>query len=134
MGKTKVRPDQFGKALSGIIKEYSDDTVKEMPDVVKEVAKNTVKKLKSRSQQLFNGTQYSKSFKNKKITDNSNVTSYVVYSDLPQLTTWLEHGHNITNQTGQVYGHTPAKPHWADAEEEAIKELENMLVKSIGGT
>lgn len=134
MEKTKISPNQLGDTISSLIKEYADDVVRDLPDTVQEVAKATVKELKNRSAELFDGTKYQKSFKSKKLSDSSNLTSYVIYSDMPHLTSWLEHGHIIKNKTGKVYGTTRAKPHWADAEEKAIEDLEKKLTKDIEGT
>lgn len=129
----RVNPSQLGSAISDIIKEYTDDIVKAMPDIVKEVSKNTVKTLKKSAGAQFGGQKYKNSFRYKDLTIVKDKPNTVIYSAAPhyRVAHLLEHGHVIKNQTGIVYGTTQARPHWKPAEEAAVKDLEDKLVKKI---
>lgn len=132
--KTVVSPDQLATQVQSIVQEYTDDLIKKMPDLVKEVAQDTVKDLKQRASGLFGGSTYKRSFKSKKMnTSDSSKTEYTIYSTEPQLAHLLEKGHVIKNQTGQTYGMTQARAHWAPAEENANDELEKKIRESIEG-
>lgn len=133
MAEIKVAPNQLGAEVENLLKEYSDDVIRKMPDAVKEVTADTVKALKTKAGELFKGTKYNKSFKSKKQSTTASGTKYVIYSTEYRLAHLLEKGHWIKNQTGRVYGKTKARPHWAPAEKEAVKELEKKLTEEIEG-
>lgn len=127
----KIKPNQLGETIDSILKEYSDDIVRQMPDVVKEVTQDTVKDLKKRASTLVGGKKYKKSFKSRLTTGYSGKTIYTVYSTEYRVAHLLENGHVIKNKTGRIYGRTSARPHWGPAEEQAIKNLEKKLSKKI---
>lgn len=127
----KVSPNQLGTEVSKILTEYTDDVVKALPDIVKDVAKDTVQDLKDRSSELFGGKKYKRSFKSKKLTQNSSKAEYTVYSTEYRITYLLENGHIIKNKTGKVYGTTQARPHWEPAEQEAVKKLEEKIAEAV---
>lgn len=131
-----VSPEELGDAIGKIFKEYSDETVRAIPDIVKTVAQSTVKDLKTRTSKMFKThkskkRRYDKSFKSRKLVSVSGKTEYEVYSSEYQLTHLLEHGHAKANQYGRYYGKTRAFPHWAPAEEKAIKDLEQKLKDTL---
>jgi len=131
---TTISPNQLGSQVQTIVQQYTDDLIKKMPDLVKEVAQDTVKDLKQRASGLFGGTTYKRSFKSKKlVTSDSSKTEYTVYSTQPSLAHLLEKGHVIKNQTGQTYGMTKARAHWAPAEENASDSLERKIRETIEG-
>lgn len=124
---TKVKPEQLGTAISDVIREYTDDVIRELPEACQQAAKKTVKALKSNASKIGGTGAYRKSFKSKKTAGDSNITTYTVYSTKYRIAHLLEHGHVIKNQTGRVYGVTAAKPHWAPAEQEGMEELEKLI-------
>ena len=127
----KVSVDKLGSAISDMLETYSQEVSREMPEIIKDITKDTVKDLKDRASKLFGGKEYKKSFKSKKITSTSDKAVYKIYSEEYRLVHLLEHGHAIKNQTGKVYGKTPAKPHWQPAEEKAVKALEDRITEKL---
>lgn len=121
----KVSPGGLGGAVSDILRQYSDDIVKEMPEAVKQAAKTAVKQLKGSAPSRTG--KYKGSFKTKTTESTSSLTTVEVYSSKPGLPHLLEFGHVIRNRTGKVYGVTRAFPHWAPAEEAASEELEKLI-------
>lgn len=133
MANVKISPDQLGETIESILNQYSDDLIRDMPDIVKEVAQETVKELKAEAGRLFGGTKYKKSFKSKKLAGANGKISYTIYSTEYRLTHLLEKGHVIKNQTGQVYGMTEGRPHWATAESKAVNSMEQKLTEAAKG-
>lgn len=131
MSNVKCSASEFAKVLGNAIKQYSDDVVAELPDAVKEAATVGVKALKANASSAVGGTKYKNSFRKENTGSSSSMTSFTIYSTRYRVAHLLEHGHVIKNKHG-VYGVTQARPHWAPAEEEAIKALEDAIEKKIG--
>ena len=131
MSDIKCKPDEFAKALGNVIQQYSDAVVQSLPDAVNAAAKKGLKTLKAEAKKKINGSRYVSSFKNKKTQSTSGITEYTLYSTRYRVAHLLEHGHAIKNQTGKVYGVTSARPHWAPAENTAVKELEDQIQQKV---
>ncbi len=131
MRSQRVKPGGLTDAIGEIIKQYSDDVVRDLPESVKKAAKEGVKALKSNAASAVGGTIYKGSFKSKKTASSYGLTEYTIYSTKYRIAHLLEHGHVIKNGTGRVYGVTAARPHWAPAEEEAAKVLEEEIKKKV---
>ena len=125
----------LSNALSGIIEEYSDEVIRDMPETTKEAGKTCVKALKSGAKAAgIGGTKYVNSFRSKETRSDSRVTTITVYSSKYQLAHLLEHGHVIRNRPGgKILGMARAFPHWAEAEEKASEELETKIKMKISG-
>lgn len=124
----KIKPDKLGNEIENILKQYSDDVVAVLPKAAEKAAKACVKELKANAPKKSGA--YAKSFTSKKTKDTSSETEYTVYSNKPGLAHLLEYGHKLSNQYG-VYGHSPAHPHWAGAEEKANEVFEEEIEKAV---
>lgn len=107
------------------LRQYSDELNEEIKADTLKVAKETVKQLKETSPKKTGA--YAKSWSQKESVKGTHVSKRVVYNkDHYQLTHLLEKGHAKKNG-----GRVQAYPHIRPAEEKAIKNLEEEIVKSI---
>ncbi|MBR4907764.1 MAG: hypothetical protein IKY16_07935 [Bacteroidales bacterium] len=122
-------------ALNGIIEEYSDEVIRDLPETTKAVGKTCVKTLKAEAKAAgIGGTKYVGSFRSKETRNDSRATTVTVYSSKYQLAHLLEHGHVVRNRPGgRIVGMARAFPHWAEAEEKASEELEKKIKMKISG-
>jgi len=128
----KVNPQNFDDALIKIMDEYADEVCKSIPETVDHVAKQGKKLLKAYATSAgIGGRKYKNSFKVVKGASNAFGASFTLASSEYQLTHLLEKGHAKRNQYGSYSGTTKAYPHWAKAEEDTAKLLENELTKTI---
>lgn len=138
MGRPKkqvITPDQLSDTIIECMNLYSDDVVKALPDIVKDTGKYAVKVLKQKAKAAgINGTKYVNSFVSKVTAETPSYVTVTVHSKrYYRLAHLLEKGHTITNQTGQIYGVTQARPHWKPAEEAASEELGKRLSMKLEG-
>lgn len=124
---SKIKLSQLADEMTKMYKEYSDEVIKAMPEATKKAAKACVKSLKANAPKKSG--EYAGSFKQKTTESSSSKTEITVYSTLPGLPHLLEFGHAKKNQYG-YYGVTGAHPHWAPAEDEANKVLEEEITKA----
>ena len=110
------------KDLMRELNAYAQDIKDEMEQEAHNVAKKTAKKLKSTSPRKTD--KYRKGWRAKKVNTASVVHNATDY----QLTHLLEHGH--VNRDGSF---TAARPHIADAEQEAIEEYLKKVEEAIKG-
>ena len=122
-------------ALNGIIEEYSDEVIRDLPETTKAVGKTCVKTLKTESKAAgIGGSKYVNSFKMKETRNDSRVTTVTVHSSKYQIAHLLERGHPIRRKPGgKIVGMARAFPHWAEAEEKASEELEKKIKMKISG-
>lgn len=107
------------------VKEVLDTFSKEFQERVDAAAdtasKDTVKRLKNTSPR--DTGDYAKSWSRKKVPGG-----YVVYNkNHPGLTHLLENGHALANQFGSLGKRVRAYPHIKLAEQEGIREFEELL-------
>ena len=138
MGRQKkqvITPDQLCDTIIDCLNLYSDDVVTALPDLVKDTGKYTVQVLKKKAKAAgIGGTKYVNSFSSKVTKETATLTTVTVHSKkYYRLAHLLEKGHWITNQTGQIYGMTEAKPHWKPAEDEATEELGRKIQMKLEG-
>ena len=121
----KVKIDDMTQAIMKELKQYSKDLNEEIKLDTKKVAKEAVKELKATSPKKTGA--YAKSWTEKESVKGENVSKRVIYNkDHYQLTHLLENGHAKV-KGGRVEG----RPHIRPAEEKAIKNLEEEIIKSI---
>lgn len=120
MATVKVNPEQLGDAVDKILTEYFDGVETEATRLVAEVATETTAKLQVTSPK--DTGKYAKGWRVKQGKKAKARNEVEIYNTRYQLTHLLEHGH-IKVVHGTVLGFTAARPHIAQAEQEAIDRL-----------
>lgn len=120
MATVKVNPEQLGDAIDKILTEYFDGVETESTRLVAEVAAETTAKLQGTSPK--DTGKYAKGWRVKQGKKAKARNEVEIYNTRYQLTHLLEHGH-IKVVHGTVLGFTAARPHIAQAEQEAIDRL-----------
>ena len=133
--KQTITPDQLSDTIIECLNLYSNEVVEALPDIVKDTGKYAVEVLKKKAKDAgIKGNKYVKSFAATVTEESASYVSVTVHSKrYYRLAHLLEKGHTITNQTGQIYGTTQARPHWLPAQEEASKELGKRLTMKLEG-
>lgn len=122
---TKI--DNLAQKIMEGLKEYADLASDDVKKAVRK-AGNTVRKEISENAPKDTGA-YAKSWSVKKTKETSNSLEVTVHSkNRYQLAHLLEHGH--AKRGG---GRVAARPHIAQAEENAIETLETEIEKALGG-
>lgn len=122
---TKI--DNLANEIMEGLKEYADLASDDVKKAVRK-AGNTVRKEISENAPTDTGA-YAKSWSVKKTKETSNSLELTVHSkNRYQLAHLLEHGH--AKRGG---GRVAARPHIAQAEENAIETLETEIEKALGG-
>ena len=122
---TKI--DNLANEIIEGLKEYADLASDDVKKAVRK-AGNTVRKEISENAPKDTGA-YAKSWSVKKTKETSNSLEVTVYSkNRYQLAHLLEHGH--AKRGG---GRVAARPHIAQAEENAIEILETEIARALGG-
>lgn len=122
---TKI--DNLANEIMEGLKEYADLASDDVKKAVRK-AGNTVRKEISENAPKDTG-DYAKSWSVKKTKETSNSLEVTVHSkNRYQLAHLLEHGH--AKRGG---GRVAARPHIAQAEENAIETLETEIEKALGG-
>ena len=104
-----------------VLDEYSKELQERVDAAIDMASKDTVKRLKNTSPR--DSGDYAKSWTRKKIAGG-----YVVYNKKHyRLTHLLENGHALANQFGSLGKRVPAYPHIKPAEQEGIREFEELL-------
>lgn len=125
-----ISADQFETALKDALKEYEQDVSKEATNAVVKVGRKTPEYVKDAASRI-GGTEYKNSFVCK-VSKKKRLAEATIYSPKHyQLTHLLENGHYLVyfgKPTGKM---TRAFPHWAQAEEKAVEELERAVREAI---
>lgn len=125
MANTKI--DNLAQEIMEGLKEYADLASDDVKKAVRK-AGNTVRKEIASTAPVDTG-KYAKSWSVKKTKETSNSLEVTVHSkNRYQLAHLLEHGH--AKRGG---GRVAARPHIAQAEENAIETLETEIEKALGG-
>ena len=122
-----VSVDDLASAISEALQEYRDLAAEDMKRVINEAGKTIRKEIKARAPR--ESGQYAKSWRVKKIHEDSQSVELMVYSPKRYfLTHLLEHGHAKRNG-----GRVSARPHIAPAEEVGEEKLKKDLEKALAG-
>ena len=122
-----VKIDNLADEIMNGLKEYADLATDDLKKSVRK-AGNTVRKDIAASAPKDTGA-YAKSWSVKKTKETSNSLELTVHSNNRyQLAHLLEHGH--AKRGG---GRVAARPHIAQAEENAIETLETEIARALGG-
>ena len=121
-----LQVNEFEHAVNAILADYKDTINADVQAITKSVAKDTVKKVQAAAP-VRTGA-YKKSIKSKVTEKGVNRATSVVYAAAPRyrLTHLLEYGHAKVNG-----GRVQARPHWSQAEQDAISEFERKLKEAI---
>jgi hypothetical protein len=120
-----AKSNSLANEITKVLEMYSQNVKEEVNQATAEAANTAVKILKTTGDYDDYRGEYRKSFDITK-TKKGNTT---VFSSEYRLTHLLEKGHMTRDGTSR----TNAYPHWKPAEEKAIKEFEENLVKGIEG-
>ena len=125
MGNVKI--DNLAEEVMKGLAEYKNLATDNMKSAVRKAGKSVKKDIQANAPKKTGA--YSKSWTVKTKKENSDSLVLTVYSPKKyQLAHLLEKGH--AKRGG---GRTKAVPHIAPAEQEAIKELESDIKRSLGG-
>ena len=123
----KCSIDGLADAIMEGLKEYSDLASSEVKGAVRKAGKLVKDEIAANAPKKTGA--YSKSWSVKATKETSESLELVVYSkNRYQIAHLLEHGH-AKRGGGRVVG----IPHIAPAEEKAVKQLEEDIVKKLGG-
>lgn len=124
-----IKIDDMTNAIMKELKQYSEELNEEIKVDTKKVAQEAVKQLKSTSPKRSGA--YAKSWTQKESVKGEHVSKRVIYNkDHYQLTHLLENGH-VKIKNGKAAGRVDGISHIKPAEEKAIKNLEEKIIKSI---
>ena len=122
-----VSVDDLASAINEALQEYRDIAAEDMKRVINDAGKTIRKEIKARAPK--ESGQYAKSWRVKKIHEDSQTVELMVYSPKRYfLTHLLEHGHAKRNG-----GRVSARPHIAPAEEVGEEKLMKDLEKALAG-
>ena len=124
----KIKVDDIGVSINAILQSYGKEVTAAIEPIIERVAKKTVERLKTTGGYQDRTKKYRRSFKHI-VSKGYKGAQGVIYSSAPnyRITHLLENGHLTRNGTSRV----KAYPHWAPAEEVAIKDFESELIQGI---
>lgn len=125
MANNSIRPEQLASAVMEGLKEYADLAADDMKKAVKKAGTSVRKEIQQNAP--ADTGAYAKSWAVKKEKETSDSIQLIVHSkNRYQLAHLLEHGH-AKRGGGRVAG----KAHIAPAEENAVRQLEEEIERSL---
>lgn len=124
MSSKKVSINNFEKAITDILEEYSEDATEVMKETIPVVGKKVVSELKKTSPKKTG--KYAKGWKYKEEKERLSISAIAYNKNRYQLTHLLEKGH--ANRGG---GRTAARPHIKPVEDKYVKETIEKIKKGI---
>ena len=123
----KCTIDNLAKTIMEGLQEYADVASEDVKTAVRKAGKNVKTEISANAPKRTGA--YAKSWAVKTQKETANSLEVVVHSkNRYQIAHLLEHGH-VKRGGGRVAG----IPHIAPAEEKAVKQLEEDIVKKLGG-
>lgn len=125
----KITANKFESAVNAILSEYRDVVDEQVEYATQKVAEEAAKNVTSNINQTdMKGKKYRKSIRADKLKENAGKYSSTVYARPPyyRITHLLENGHATRNG-----GRTRAFPHWAEAEQKAVRDYEELLRRKL---
>lgn len=121
-----ISADKFAEEINAILSEYQDAIDADIAAITKQVAREAVQNVRANAP--VRTGEYRKSIGAKVQADGVHKSSGVIYAKAPhyRLTHLLEHGHAKLNG-----GRTQAFPHWTQAEQKAVGEIEKRIKEAI---
>lgn len=137
MSQVRCKIDDLGKVVSDILEEYGEDIYKGVREAVPKVAKIAKQEVQAASPVRKKGGKagrYKKGWAIKEEVKTQLRTDFIIHNRTDyQLTHLLEKGH-VLKRGGRTIGRARAIVHIAPAEEHAIKNLEEAIVKIAEGS
>ncbi len=125
MANNSIRPEQLASAVMEGLKEYTDLAADDMKKAVRKAGTSVRKEIQQNAP--ADTGAYAKSWAVKKEKETSDSLQLIVHSkNRYQLAHLLEHGH-AKRGGGRVAG----KAHIAPAEENAVRQLEEEIERSL---
>ena len=120
-----VSVDQLADAINAALQEYATLAAEDMKKCISDAGKTIRKEIRSHAPK--ESGQYGKSWRVKKMAEDSQTVEYIVYSPKRYvLAHLLEHGHAKRNG-----GRVSARPHIAPAEETGEEKLIQDLERAL---
>ena len=125
-----LKPSEFASAVNSILAEFKDVVDADLEYATNKVAKQAAENVKGNiSKAGIKGKKYRNPIRSRSLSEGiRGKYSSVVFANPPhyRLTHLLEHGHATRNG-----GRTRAFPHWAEAEQTAIREFESTFRREL---
>ena len=122
-----VEANDFAKEMSKILEGYAHESASVLKEEVNNASKVALKVLKQKAPKKHGA--YAKTLKRKKVFENSNELTFVLYADKKgaSVAHLLEKSHAKRNG-----GRTKAHPHFEPAYEAAEEYLDGKLAEKLG--
>lgn len=136
----QLSPNEFASAVNAILAEYKDIVDADLEYVTNKVAREAVESVKSNiNREHIKGKKYRNSIRSRSLSEGiRGKYSSLVYANPPhyRLTHLLEHGHAVVLKGGRKpaagkKNSVDAFPHWAEAEQKAIRDFEELLRREL---
>ena len=126
----KTPLDKFSVAIDKILKEYADDTQKDVSALTKKFAQKGATAIKDESNAKGWGehTHYAEGWTSRFETGRLSAQGTIYNSKVPGLPHLLEHGHALR---GGGRSHTEARPHIKPVEDKITDEFEKAVKNDI---
>lgn len=119
--------NDLAKDVMAALSEYGQGVTQDVKEAVAAVAKDCAQDIRANARAAFNGNEYAKDWRVKKVEETPQGLTAVVYSPRHyMLAHLLEHGH-AKRGGGRVEG----RPHIGPAEQKATKALENKVKEIV---
>ena len=122
-----MKPGELNKAVLTMMQEYGAGAYEIVDKVADEVAVETVKRFKSDQSIPKDSGGYRRGFYQVREQPHSRKVVRRIANRRYQLTHLLEYGHAIAGGTGRA----KAFPHWGNAEDFAVAELEKCIIEGL---
>lgn len=126
MSNITVGIEGLAGAIEEVLQEY-DDTVKKMTP---QAVRRTATKCRNQIRAAAPGNDYPNTWATRTTKKGAENFEITVYSKKPGLPHLLEHGHVLISH-GKVCGRTGAKVHIKPAELQAIRDIEQEILKRL---
>lgn len=125
MAKT-IKPDELAAAIAAELESYRQEVTDGLKKEVMQVGKRTAKRVRDTAprSKKQNGGEYAKSWKCKKVYENSEDIRVEIHNEKHyRRAHLLEDGHRVVDRNQKEHGRAKAQPHIGPAAEQAEQEL-----------
>lgn len=120
------KSNAFSIAVREVLDDWNEEFQERVDTATDKASKDTVKRLKNTSPRRPSGGEYAASWSRKRVEGKR--SGWIVYNKKHyRLTHLLEYGHAVHNQFGSTNKRAAAHPHIKPAEQEGIKEFEELI-------
>ena len=118
--------DNFAAAIQKILKEYQEDTTKNVKQLAKKFAQKGAKEVKAASGQFGGSGRYASGWTSKFEENRLSAQGIIYNQNVPGLPHLLENGHALRGG-----GRAPGRTHIAPVEEKLIEEFQRAVEGEI---